>query len=124
MEHKFNDFQNAIARLGEMLAEEKSEAVRDSAIKRFEICFELAWKVIKAYAQKDAVECYSPRECFKTGFQIGLIDYDERWLKMIDDRNTTTHIYRLEYAEEIYDRLDDYLELFGQLAKRIVQKTD
>jgi len=105
--------------LEESLSLEKTDIVRDSAIKRFELCFDLAWKSIKFYAKKEGIECYSPRECIKTGFQLRLIDYDENWLMMIDDRNLTAHVYREEYAEQVYGRLFVYLELFKRLLSRI-----
>lgn len=109
------DFRKIIGRLEDVLVIEKSSINRDSAIKRFELCFDLAWKSIKAYAKDQGLECYSPRNCFKTAFQLKLIDYDERWLKMIDDRNLTTHLYKEEHADEVYSRLPDYLEMFKKL---------
>jgi len=116
------DFGRAIARLGEVLILEKNPIHRDSAIKRFELCFDLAWKSIKIYAKNEGIECSSPRECFKTGFQLGLIDYDEKWLAIIDDRNLTAHLYKEEHAEQVYSRLSAYLELFKNLLGKIKQK--
>lgn len=113
-----DDFKKSIQRLKEVLDLEKTDINRDSAIKRFELCFDLAWKSIKNYAKTQGVECYSPKSCFKTAFQLNLIDYDERWLKMIDDRNLTTHLYKEEYADRVYSRLSDYLELFKSLISR------
>lgn len=113
------DFQNALARLEEVLNLEKNDIYRDSAIKRFEICFDLAWKAIKDRAKHDGLECYSPRECFKTAFQLKLIEYDEQWLEMLDDRNRTTHLYNKEIAEEVYQNLHLYLKLFRSLDKKL-----
>lgn len=113
------DFEKSIKRLEEVLNMEKTDITRDSAIKRFELCFDLSWKVIKNYAKKEGIECNSPRSCFKTAFQLNLIDYDERWIKMIDDRNLTVHIYKQQYADEIYSRLKEYLELFKKLLTKL-----
>lgn len=109
------DFEKSIKRLDEVLSLEKTDVNRDSAIKRFELCFDLAWKSIKIYAKNQGLECYSPRSCFKTGFQLNLIDYDERWLKMINDRNLTAHLYNEETADKVYSQLSDYIELFKKL---------
>ena len=38
------DFKKTIPRLEEAMSLEKTQIVRDSAIKRFELCFDLAWK--------------------------------------------------------------------------------
>ncbi len=114
----FRDFKNAVARLEEVLRLKKTDVVRDSAVKRFEICFDLAWKTIKLYAKEQGMECYSPRECFKTAFQAKLIEHNEQWLQMIDDRNKAVHLYREEYAEELYAKLLEHLRLFQDLVTK------
>ena len=60
-----DNFSKAINKLEDVLSLEKTEIIRDSAIKRFEICFDLAWKSIKLYARNEGIECNSPRKCFK-----------------------------------------------------------
>lgn len=115
------DFEKATLRLEEVLKLEKTEVVRDSAIKRFELSFDLSWKCIKAHAKEEGVECFSPRACFKAAFQIKLIDYNETWLKMLDDRNLTTHVYKERYAEEVYERLFDYVGYFRELLNKLKQ---
>jgi len=115
----FKDFKKSIQKLGEVLNVEKTDITRDSAIKRFEICFDLAWKSAKLWAKIKGVECYSPRDCFKTAFQLNLINYNEKWLKMIEDRNLTAHLYKEEYADEVYSRLSDYLKLFQELLSKL-----
>lgn len=112
------DFENSIKNLEEVLILAKTDVIRDSAIKRFEICYDLAWKAIKEYSKKEGVECFSPRSCIKTAFQLKLIDYDEKWLKIIDDRNLSAHLYKEEYAEQVYSRLNDYLKLFKDLCSK------
>ncbi|MBU4481607.1 nucleotidyltransferase substrate binding protein [Patescibacteria group bacterium] len=67
------DFKKTIGRLEEVLRLRKTKIIRDSAIKRFELCFDLAWKSIKVYAKNQNVECVSPRDCIKTAFQLKLI---------------------------------------------------
>ena len=109
------DFERSIKKLEEVLSIEETEIIRDSAIKRFELCFDLSWKLIKKYARQEGVECNSPRSCFKTAFQLGVINYNEDWIKMIDERNLIVHIYREQYAEEVYSNLSEYLERFKEL---------
>ena len=41
------DLQNAHGRLADALKQPESEFVRDAAIKRFEFCFDLAWKAVQ-----------------------------------------------------------------------------
>ena len=109
------DFGKAMKKLEEVLELKKTEVVRDSAIKRFELCFDLAWKSVKNFARENGMECYSPKECFKVAFQLKLIEHDDEWLEMIKDRNLTTHLYKEEQAEKIYKKLPEYLKMFKNL---------
>jgi len=111
----FEDYGKAVKRLEEVLKVKKTDISRDSAIKRFELCFDLAWKSIKVYARHKGIECYSPRDCFKSAFQLKLINHDRKWLKMIDDRSLIVHMYKEKYADEVYSRLSGYLGLFEKL---------
>lgn len=117
----FKDFEKTIKNLEEALNLKKTNINRDASIKRFELCFDFSWKIIKNYGKKEGVECNSPRSCFKTAFQLKLIDYDEKWIKMIEDRNLTVHIYKDECADEVYSRLSDYLDLFKKLLRQLEQ---
>ncbi len=113
------DFRKAVTKLDEVLKVNMTEIIRDSAIKRFEICFDLCWKVLKNYARKEGLECNSPRSCFKTAYQLKLINYEEIWIKMIEDRNLIVHIYNEQYANEIYAHLPKYLEAFKKLLTQL-----
>jgi nucleotidyltransferase substrate binding protein (TIGR01987 family) len=97
----------------------KAEIVRDSANKRFELCFDLASKCIQARARKEGLECHSTRSCLKTAVQLGLIEHDDTWLKMLDDRNFAVHTYKEKYANEIYGWISSYMSLFAGLAKKL-----
>src|SRR5947208_8534986 len=64
------DFERATTRLEEALALPKNDIVRDSAIQRFEISFELCWKFLKAYLEEEHnASCTSPRTCFSCRVQ-------------------------------------------------------
>lgn len=112
-------FEKATDRLREALKKEKDEFIKDSAIKRFEICYELCWKLIKAYLENEGIDCISPRDCFRKAFSQKIIKYEKQWLGMIEDRNATSHLYNEDVAEEIYSRLNDYLGLYQDLLKRV-----
>lgn len=111
----FNSLSQSIERLAEILNAPKTVANRDSAIKRFELTFELAWKSSKEYLGRQGIVCRSPRECLSEMFQLGKIGDNPLWLKMIDDRNLSVHTYNEKLAEEIYGRLKEYLRLFSTL---------
>lgn len=123
MEEIIVDFQKTVDGLRESLQLRKNKVTRDSALLRFQLCFELAWKAIKVYAKEQAVECVSPRDAFRTAFQLYLVEYDEEWLMMVTDRNSVTHLYKEDFANEVYGRLPKYLGLFEELLANLKKNT-
>jgi len=114
------DFKKAVFRLEEVLKEKKTDITRDSAIKRFEICFDLSWKTIKAYLEeKKGVVCTSPKSCFRETFKQSLIEYDNFWLSLTDARNDSVHVYNENLAEKTYTILPKALEYFKKLLDNI-----
>jgi nucleotidyltransferase substrate binding protein (TIGR01987 family) len=111
----FASYTQSVDRLAEILKEPKTVANRDSAIKRFELTFELGWKSARTYLGNKGIICRSPRDCFTEGFRLGLVADDPLWLKMIEDRNLSVHTYSEKLADDIYGRLKDYLRLFQEL---------
>jgi len=107
------DFVRAVARLEEALALPKDPIVRDSAIQRFEISFELCWKSLKAYLeeQHNAV-CTSPRTCFHSAFKHGVIDNDPFWIDLTVLCNYTVHTDNEQLADYVYSRLAEAARRF------------
>ena len=110
------DFARATTRLEEALALPKDSNVRDSAIQRFEISFELCWKFLKAYLEEEHnATCTSPRTCFRTAFKNGVIDSDPFWIDLTVLRNYTVHTYNEELADYVYTRLPETVSRFRAL---------
>ena len=62
LEATIEEFKEALEELEEVLGMEKNDVVRDSAIKRFELTFELSWKAAKAFLEERRnVRCASPQ---------------------------------------------------------------
>lgn len=121
----YDDFKNALFRFEEILKEKKTDIVRDSAIKRFEIVFDLAWKTIKAFVEeKHNATCVSPKTCFREAFRVGLIDYDEIWIKIADNRNYAAHTYKESLAEKICAELPQALIAFQKLKEALEKSKD
>ncbi len=116
------DFKKSVENLEEVLDLKKTKIIRDSAIKRFELCFDLAWKSTKEYAKLKGFECYSPIDCFKAGFQLKIIEHNEKWVKMVKDRNLSVHTYKEEAADKLYSKLSGYLKLFKDLLLKLKKK--
>lgn len=87
----------------------------EKSLERFEFTVELAWKAIQKFLREQKIICRSPKECLKEAFQFGLVKVDSRWLEMFEDRNLTVHTYDEKTADEIYNRLPNYLGILKLL---------
>jgi nucleotidyltransferase substrate binding protein (TIGR01987 family) len=118
-----SELQNAVKRLREAVAQPESDLVRDAVIQRFEFTFELVWKSLNLYLERQGLDCGGPRSTLKSAFTEGLIDSPEEadvWLRVLEDRNLTCHAYDEALATRIYQHVvQDYAALFGQMADKI-----
>jgi nucleotidyltransferase substrate binding protein (TIGR01987 family) len=119
LEERLTQLKRCLERLREVLEEEKNPVVRDSAIKRFELCFELLWKTLKDYLEREGIICRSPRGCLKEAFALGLLKSESEWLEILKDRNLSVHTYLEELAEEIYEKLPSHLKAMEKLAAKL-----
>ncbi|MBI2928857.1 MAG: nucleotidyltransferase substrate binding protein [Verrucomicrobia bacterium] len=117
------EVRNAVARLQEAVVQPESPIVRDAVIQRFEFSFELVWKTLKLYLERQGYECGGPRPTLKKAFAEGLIATAEEadvWLQILDDRNLTSHAYDEALAARIYQHVvQDSSALLGALAGKI-----
>lgn len=114
-----HDFSDALTRWAESLALPKNDIVRDSAILRFELTFEVAWKLIQILARDQGLTVNSPRQAFQQAFTLGWITDEVVWADIIRARNTTVHVYRQEYADALYQELPRYYQAFQELYQAV-----
>lgn len=98
---RLNQFGEAVERLGESLAENETEFMRDSIIKRFEICYELAWHALQERLREEGIDANSPARAIQAAYQVGWIRDQKGWSEMIDNRNLTVHVYDKKIAVEV-----------------------
>ncbi|MFA5205966.1 MAG: nucleotidyltransferase substrate binding protein [Lentisphaeria bacterium] len=117
------ELARAAARLAEAAALPPSAIVRDALIQRFEFTFELAWKTLKLYLEQQGHELGGPRPVLKKAFVDGLIPTQEEadiWLRMLEDRNQTSHTYLEPLAERIGAAIiQEYSPLLSVLSERL-----
>jgi nucleotidyltransferase substrate binding protein (TIGR01987 family) len=109
------DLKNILDRWGHVLTLAVDDVVRDSAILRFELTFEVAWKLVQLVVREQGFEVNSPRQAFQQAFVMGWITDEEVWADIIQARNTAVHLYRQEYAEALYQELNRYYQAFREL---------
>jgi len=114
-----SDFNDALERLREALARPEDAFIRDACIKRFEFCFELAWKSIQSIARLEGQDCVTPRAAFSLAWQAHWVEDEGLWLDVLDARNKTAHTYREQTAKEVYSSLPSSLPAFEQLLRNL-----
>lgn len=119
---RFESFRRSLAALEEVRERDLTDSfILSGAGAKFNITFDLAWKVMKdIIIQYFAVVDFpkgSPREVLRKAYVFHLIS-DEAWLDMLRDRNDLTHDYDGEIVKEVCKRLINcYLALFEEFRK-------
>ena len=120
LERCLNDFKNAVNNLNVAVQNTVNDLEIDGTIKRFELCYELAWKLIKETLANLGIICKNPRHCFKEAQDNDLIDDVKAWLDMIEDRNILVHTYNFKNSRKIFQNIkDSYFNLFKKLLEEV-----
>jgi len=113
-QQRFENYRKVLTRLRQAVqilsfGENRDDAIdyllKEGLIQRFEYTHELAWKVMKDYAEYQGyTDIRGSRDAFRLALQMGIID-DARWMESIADRNLTSHNYDEEIAQDVYDAI-------------------
>ena len=121
-----SNYRKALHRLAEVVnvakVRELNDFEADGMIQRFEFTFELAWKLLKSYAEYQGVdkEIMGSRDAIRWAFEKGLITDSNVWMEMIKRRNDTSHTYDEDTASEVVDRIEDvYYQCFVYLFEKM-----
>ena len=115
-----NDLRRAVERLKEALGAEPTQLNKDATIQRFEFTFELAWKLMQAIVEAEAMEAFGPKNAIRRAAQVGVIANPEEWFKFLKARNLTTHVYDQAMADMIYERAKE----FPEVVQRLIEKAE
>lgn len=116
------DYEKALNQLAKALQQPKDEFLRDSVIQRFEIAYELAWKMLKLCLEVEGITVRTPRETLQEALQAGFIADGNAWSDLQKMRNLTSHTYDENLAEQVYDFVSQAgLGLFQQLSQAVGQ---
>jgi len=105
-----NSLQEAIAVYNEAEKLNPADApvlkvIRAGVIQNFEIAYELAWKMMKRWLEKNVraglVSGKPQIELYRRAAEYGLIDDVEDWMRFHRSRNLTSHVYGESLAVEV-----------------------
>ncbi len=113
-DRKLTDARGALTTLFELCdLSEPTEVERDAAIQRFEYSFETVWKSAQQVLLIEGLEANSPRSAVRVSRTVGLLSdaQAENAMRMLNDRNLTSHTYQSTLAKEIFGRLAGHARL-------------
>ena len=90
-----------------------SEAVAESVIHRFEICYDCLYKALRRHLidKLDVSVSCSPGKIFRVADQHGLFRRPiDQWLTYVDRRIGTTHDYDCDKAQACLEVVPDFIE--------------
>lgn len=105
LQDSLTNLERALAKLEDAVKIPKErELVVEGTIQRFEMVVELTWKTLKRALEYEGLHPKTPRESLKEAFKVGWLHDEDVWLDILDQRNTTSHVYLSEeLAENNYD---------------------
>lgn len=87
----------------------KSLLERDGVIQRFEYCLEISWGSAKKVLEYHEYKIDTPRNVFRELARLGWIDNPDEWIRFLEARNKTSHIYHDEIANELFKIVPSFL---------------
>lgn len=123
---RFQNFKKALSLLESSLNILEPDIIQKAGmIQFFEMCFELSWNILKDYfVEQGFTEINSPRTAIKKGFELGLIADGHLWLKLLEDRNITSHVYDEEIVNEVEGLIrEKYYPLIKELYETMEKKS-
>ena len=118
----YEKFRKAIAGKDEYYDQGFGDIYLDLIVKRFEFTYEMSWKAIKRYLDYIGLGCTGPRMCFKEAFTQRVIEHEEIWIDMIEQRNLSSHIYDEDEIKEILEKVVAYQDAFAGLLLNLEER--
>ena len=124
IEFKFINLKKAFTRLKEVrdLYDGSNDIIRDSLIQRFEFTYELTHKTLKEFMKYLGITLDNsfPRTIYKKAYINNLISDDKLWINLLEDRNSTSHIYNEDMSNDIADRIaHKYVDAIEELVNNL-----
>lgn len=108
--------------------EDLQETVRAGVIHSFEVAYELSWKMIKRWLQENigaaSVDGTTQRNLFRLAAENHLIADAERWIDYHKARNSTSHTYNEDAAENVFAEAAEFVHDVKYLLRMLETRND
>lgn len=82
-------------------------------IQNFEFVYELVWKTLKLILENEKIEAPFPRIVFEESFKRNLVEGNEIWKIIMEDRNLSVHTYDEDLAHSLCKQINEnYFPVF------------
>ena len=114
--------------LTQHLSNDLQDAIKAGVIQNFEFTYEMAWKFIKRWLEKNYGSTYvdgvTRRELFRLAAESHLIVDVDEWMLYHRARNQTSHTYDKLIAAEVYLQALVFLSVVKALYQQLQNKND
>jgi nucleotidyltransferase substrate binding protein (TIGR01987 family) len=104
------------------------EVIRAGVIQNFELTYELCWKFMKRWLERNAagvsVDGLTMKELFRLAAERQLISKVESWFDYHRNRNRISHTYESSTANEVFESTVRFLEDARNLLNNLEAKND
>lgn len=111
-----------------LLPLDQQETLQAGVIHYFKVAFELSWKFIKRWIEtnigREVVDGVSRRELFRIAFEVRLVKDVEQWIEFHYTRNTTSHTYDEEVADNAFEIAVKFYPAVVDLIEKLQNQND
>lgn len=108
--------------------EDENEIIKAAVAQNFEFTYELCWKFMKRWLELNlmpgAMDGVSRKELFRNAVEQKLITDFSTWIVYHELRNTASHTYNPEVAEEIFEAAKEFYKDAKALLEAIEARND
>ena len=118
---RFSNYKKAFEQLTKFVEKgDLNEFEKQGIIQCFEYTYELAWNTLKDFLEDQGYSLIGPRAAITKAFEVGLIEDGHLWLKMLTNRNLSSHTYDEELTNEIVGFIyNSAYNLFSEIKNRL-----
>ncbi|MCD4782996.1 MAG: nucleotidyltransferase substrate binding protein [Candidatus Eremiobacteraeota bacterium] len=104
------------------------DLLKAGVIQNFKVTYELCWKFMKRYLEinigSQYIDGIHRKELYRLAAEHHLIKEVEAWFDYNKARNLTSHTYREEYANDVFQSAEKFLTDAGFLLSALEARND